>query len=940
MLALTSMARKLSCTLQAANIYCSSRRRSSLTALPTFDLPAIRSEDTTSNPSHQPKEFGYEASSPLASVDLNPKSQCYLASNRWLSMNGAFFAERIPLELLGRGLVGEVWYEQARNAEGSIVPLITKLYDYQLPAGTLGLYVELFLYVSWDHLRPLQGQCTPNVIGPFSSPGGKIALLMEPISPSGWREASMSDSDEIKEKVIAAYAMVHSRGVLHNDVELRHILISNEGSVQIIDWQMAKSIRPNEDVGLNACTQADLDYEARKVKAILNYQGAYARELALAAPLYEMCARGYLVDKTDPRLGWFPPNELDLMINGDWTEPDVEYSGGRATMAPLLRSHPSVGPSRANTPCRPKCYNKNSHTSKAEESLDPTTTTTNIGYWTMGDATSSHTCDTRQPTAQLPATVVSGEGPVRGEEEEEEYDSEGEDHRPFLGRSRNALWHLWGSFGFYNYGDTARQSWQEELAPLGDRQGVTLPKSRQGQPLSGLLLPKFGPSRPSFALPPEFNPQAAERPKQRQPPTLRRHTQWRLTAYAKLAKSRLNPTGSRPDLPSRRNVTLLGSEDFVRLDLSYLPPRTLRPFGAIVLGSTPEQCTIAPPPRTFSEATLQAMFPPPPLRKRRLPKRRADGTLFEEQLARWSDSKYMLRAWGGDLDKVIAMILRTDTGVRPVSPELVADWENDLAPLRAFITNCSNLAERKSDIRPANTRARLDHVLSVMPKLKEIEEMIRERSSPAPKQANSPPDNQGDPPLDDTETTLGSPQSPSHPLSAHPSSGDEVALPVRPPTACSEQSRATQATDRAPSPPTPSATSEPGTPKPELSLDAADATIAAPTSPVLSPPPAASEVPPSLKPRRRSAPYPEPSSRRLRSADSLAESSSTPNVNTQPAAPKAKRRASRGQGSSPAIQASTTPAPTVTSQSFYHLRSRKRAADVQPAGPSKRRRSS
>ncbi|KAG9104427.1 hypothetical protein FRC06_002662 [Ceratobasidium sp. 370] len=174
------MARKLSCTLQVANIYCSSRRRPSLTALPTFDLPPARSESIAPNVSYQPKEREYDAPSSIASVDPDLNSQCYLASNRWLSMNGAFFAERIPLESLGR-----------QNAR----------YDYQLPAGTLGLYVELFLYASWDHLRPLQGQCIPTVIGPFSAPGGKVGLLMEPMSPTGWREASMSDSDEIKEKV-------------------------------------------------------------------------------------------------------------------------------------------------------------------------------------------------------------------------------------------------------------------------------------------------------------------------------------------------------------------------------------------------------------------------------------------------------------------------------------------------------------------------------------------------------------------------------------------------------------------------------------------------------------------------------------------------------------------------------------------------------------------
>jgi hypothetical protein len=99
---------------------------------------------------------------------------------------------------------------------------------------------------------------------------------------------------------------------------------------------MAKSMRPNADVGLKACTQADIDYEARKVKVVLNYQDAYAQELGLATPLYEMYERGHPVGRADPRLGWFPLDEFDLMASGHWADPDPEYTGGRSTIAPPL----------------------------------------------------------------------------------------------------------------------------------------------------------------------------------------------------------------------------------------------------------------------------------------------------------------------------------------------------------------------------------------------------------------------------------------------------------------------------------------------------------------------------------------------------------------------------------------------------------------------------
>jgi hypothetical protein len=80
-------------------------------------------------------------------------------------------------------------------------PHVSSSYDYQFPSGTLGLHLELFIYSSWDHLRPLQGKHVPHVIGAFSAPGGRTVLAMEPLSSFGWREASLFDSDEVKEKV-------------------------------------------------------------------------------------------------------------------------------------------------------------------------------------------------------------------------------------------------------------------------------------------------------------------------------------------------------------------------------------------------------------------------------------------------------------------------------------------------------------------------------------------------------------------------------------------------------------------------------------------------------------------------------------------------------------------------------------------------------------------
>lgn len=103
---------------------------------------------------------------------------------------------------------------------------------------------------------------------------------------------------------------------------------------------MAKSVRPCDAVGLQVCTQADIDYEARKIKVILNYRGAYEHELRFTTSIYERYEQGHAPEKVDPRLQWFSPDEFELMLDGYWTGPDPEYTGGRSTAAPALRVSP------------------------------------------------------------------------------------------------------------------------------------------------------------------------------------------------------------------------------------------------------------------------------------------------------------------------------------------------------------------------------------------------------------------------------------------------------------------------------------------------------------------------------------------------------------------------------------------------------------------------
>jgi hypothetical protein len=71
------------------------------------------------------------------------------------------------------------------------------------------------------------GICIPTIIGIYSIAAGRVTVAMEPPHHIGWREADPHISIELKESILEAFRKIHAQGVLHNDVELRHIMIGN-----------------------------------------------------------------------------------------------------------------------------------------------------------------------------------------------------------------------------------------------------------------------------------------------------------------------------------------------------------------------------------------------------------------------------------------------------------------------------------------------------------------------------------------------------------------------------------------------------------------------------------------------------------------------------------------------------------------------------------------
>ena len=137
--------------------------------------------------------------------------------------------------------------------------------------------LKMMLYADPSYLRSLQGKVVPEIIGLYLVDGA-ISVAMELPSSTFWVEASEDMSDYLKRKCITAFDEIHARGVLHNDVELRHMLVSSTGEVTIIDFQMSRALKPKHEVGLQRATEDDIRLEKRKVRFKLDYNYAQRRE--------------------------------------------------------------------------------------------------------------------------------------------------------------------------------------------------------------------------------------------------------------------------------------------------------------------------------------------------------------------------------------------------------------------------------------------------------------------------------------------------------------------------------------------------------------------------------------------------------------------------------------------------------------------------------------
>jgi hypothetical protein len=478
------------------------------------------------------------------------------------------------------------------------------------------------------------------------------------------------------------------------------------------------------------------------------------------------------------------------------------------------------------------------------------------------------------------------------------------------------------------------------------------------------MLPKFKVRKPT----------PSDRPKFLYP-----HAHWRMTPREKLPKSPLNPTDFYGDSCSRRKVTLEGSEHFIKL----LPPRARCVCGGTFPGpkTPPSQVT----PGTFSEATLQPTHAPP----RRLKSINSNYSLpaiaFELHLVRYhSDSKHMLSQRTQYLNDLARRIL---TATYPTPLGALDEWKLALIPAKLLAINSRKLSRRKS-LPPTYQVLWREHSRTINSRIRDVEQLIRIRSSgwmfterddDATVLEGSDPlaDRQGDFPTDSDASNMGDPA--IHPL---PQTSQQTSAQLDQPSAAQpslvgnltplgdSQNRCLECGAPKPlllaqcasvdaqtfslnSPSTPSATTPSGAPPPPAMTSVFEPTPPAPKllhpvgSIVVAPPspppaPSAPDTAPSRKSRRSSAPYPEPSTRRLRPAGNhLPKAQATASRRkTHPFAPEpitktsAKGNAPQAHAPSSTVQPDVTQtdaavllAETVVTQTRYQLRSHKRSAN-------------
>lgn len=205
-------------------------------------------------------------------------------------------------------------YIQSGVVAGRKINFISRRWNLERQADWIGFHSEMSLYSSEQYLKPLQGVIVPRIIGVHILPGA-LSIAMELPHQSFWMEASPTMPDVLKERAMQGLEMLHSRGILHGDIELRHVLVGGDGAVTFIDFQLSRSTNPDESVGLEKAEDEEFRFEKRLLAFKLDLHGARANEIQKTEAFVQRTKRNKQRDELwkrrsqGARTGYIPPYE-------------------------------------------------------------------------------------------------------------------------------------------------------------------------------------------------------------------------------------------------------------------------------------------------------------------------------------------------------------------------------------------------------------------------------------------------------------------------------------------------------------------------------------------------------------------------------------------------------------------------------------------------------
>ncbi|KAI0793440.1 hypothetical protein C8Q75DRAFT_804253 [Abortiporus biennis] len=201
----------------------------------------------------------------------------YTPHGEWAWANGLPIVDSEVLLTLGGGSTSSASIMRGRIGD-RLETYIRQKWPLSSRNQWRGLFSELALYKSENHLKPLQGDLVPYVIGLYVNPDNfNVAMSLPHLS--FWIEASPQMPFVLKHQCIEALHRLHVHGILHGDIEARRFLIGADGKVTIIGFQESRSIIPNPRVGLRAARLEEFAMEMRKLKFKLDYDGAKVKEM-------------------------------------------------------------------------------------------------------------------------------------------------------------------------------------------------------------------------------------------------------------------------------------------------------------------------------------------------------------------------------------------------------------------------------------------------------------------------------------------------------------------------------------------------------------------------------------------------------------------------------------------------------------------------------------